>query len=98
MLTKEWPLVGLGAMVDSLGSIQHTADWIHPRKPRLRPVARAPGTSVFWTWRAQTHHQLRRLGSTMAWKYTYIYIYIFTAVSDYIKHDLKVYWCYNKKR
>lgn len=75
MLTKEWPLVGLGAMVDSLGSIQHTADWIHPRKPRLRPVARAPGASVFWTWRAQTHHQLHRLGSTMAWKYTHIYIY-----------------------
>lgn len=98
MLTKEWPLVGLGAMVDSLGSIQHTADWIHPRKPRLRPVARAPGASVFWTWRAQTHHQLRRLGSTMAWKYTHIYIDIFTAVSDYIKHDLKVYWCYNKRR
>lgn len=96
MLTKEWPLVGLGAMVDSLGSIQHTVDWIHPRKPRLRPVARAPGASVFWTWRAQTHHQLRRLGSTMAWKY--LHIYIFTAVSDYIKHDLKVYWCYNKRR
>lgn len=83
MLTKEWPLVGLGAMVDSLGSIQHTADWIHPRKPRLRPVARAPGASVFWTWRAQTHHQLRRLGSTMAWKYTHIYIYIYSCIRLY---------------
>lgn len=66
VLTEEWQWVCNELMVDSLDSILHTVDWIHPLKPRLRPVARAPGASVFWTWRTQTHHQLSRQGSTMA--------------------------------